>query len=115
MKKTRQRISDEKVIPGSGNIFADLGLANPAEAIAKARLADVICRFLDEQGLNQKEAARRLGVDQPKISALRHGRLRGFSMERLIHFLNRLRHSVTIRIEPATKPAAEVGLYVAVA
>ena len=36
-------------------------------------------------------------------------------MERLIHFLNRLRHSVTIRVEPTPKPTGQAGLYVAVA
>lgn len=115
MKRTRKNVSNDRVIQGSGNVFADIGLANPAEALAKARLAHVLCRFLDEQGLNQKEAARRLGIDQPKISALMNGMLRGFSIERLIHFLNRLRHNVTIRIDQVARPAAEVGLYVAVA
>jgi predicted XRE-type DNA-binding protein len=69
------------VTPSSGNVFADLGFADAGERQTKVRLAFAI---------NQILAARVLGVNQPKISALLDYRLEGFSVERLMHFLNAL-------------------------
>src|SRR5436309_2401117 len=89
-----------KTTPSSGNVFADLGLPRPEERLAKAGLALEIERVLRNRGLNQADAAKILGIDQPKISALRNGRLSGFSVERLIRFLNALDHDVEIVVKP---------------
>ncbi|MFH1831723.1 MAG: helix-turn-helix transcriptional regulator, partial [bacterium] len=80
----------KKFEQSSGNVFADLGLPNPEEALAKAELARQINFVIKKQKLTQKEAALLLGIDQPKISALISGRLSGFSLERLFRFLNEL-------------------------
>ncbi len=85
----------------SGNVFADLGVENPEEALAKAELARQIAKIIKRRKLTQKQAAEILGVDQPKISAIFHGRLRSFSVERLIRFINELGQDVTIMISPA--------------
>ena len=61
------------VTKSSGNIFADLGLANPEELIIKAELARQIAKIIAEQKITQTEAARILGIDQPKVSALIKG------------------------------------------
>ncbi len=83
MAKTAKRIAIEK---GSGNIFADLGLANADEMSTKLRLSVVINKIMADRKLTQAEAAKALGVNQPKISALLHYKLEGFSVERLMHF-----------------------------
>ena len=70
----------------SGNVFADMGLPNPEELLAKADLAIQISRIIEERGLTQAQAAELLAIDQPKISALVRGRLEGFSIERLTRF-----------------------------
>jgi len=72
----------------SGNIFADLGVKNPEEALAKSELAIQIQLAIQKKKLTQKKAAALLGIDQPKISALLSGKLSGFSLERLIRYLN---------------------------
>lgn len=72
----------------SGNVFADLGLANPEELVIKAELARQIAKIITQEEMNQAEAAQILGVDQPKISALMKGDLSSFSTERLFRFLN---------------------------
>jgi predicted XRE-type DNA-binding protein len=77
-------------IISSGNVFADLGLPNPEEALAKAELAQKIIVLIRKRGLTQIQAAKVLGVDQPKVSALTRGQLSGFSLERLMRFLLRL-------------------------
>ncbi|MES2121508.1 MAG: helix-turn-helix transcriptional regulator [Chlamydiota bacterium] len=85
----------------SGNVFADLGVENPEEALAKSELAHQITKIIKKKKLTQKKAAEILDVDQPKISALIRGRLRSFSLERLIRFLNALGQDVSIVITPA--------------
>jgi predicted XRE-type DNA-binding protein len=89
----------------SGNVFADMGLPDAEELLAKADLAIQISRIIEERGLTQAQAAEALGVDQPKVSALVRGRLEGFSMERLYRFLNALGQDVEIVVRP--KPRTE--------
>ena len=92
----------------SGNVFADLGIKNPEEALAKSELARQIAKLIKKKKLTQKQAAEILGIDQPKISALIRGRLRSFSLERLICFLNELGQDVSIMVTP-TKSQSERG------
>jgi predicted XRE-type DNA-binding protein len=72
---------------GSGNVFADLGLPDPEELLVKAAAVSRISDLIKERGITQAQVATLLGIDQPKVSALLRGRLRGFSLERLISFL----------------------------
>ena len=90
----------------SGNVFADLGLPEPEEALAKAQLAYRISSIITHRHLTQKTAAELLGIDQPKVSALMRGRLGGFSTERLLRFLNVLGRDVEIRIKPKPRTRA---------
>lgn len=87
-------------IEGSGNVFADIGLPNADELLAKAELAIRITDILHRRRLTQIQAAEILGVDQPKVSALVRGRLAGFSIERLLRFLLLLGADVSITIQP---------------
>jgi predicted XRE-type DNA-binding protein len=87
------------VIAGSGNVFRDLGLKNPEELLAKTKLAARIVQILEERELSQTEAAKLLGVDQPKVSQIYHGRLDDFSIERLMRFLTALHRDIRIVIE----------------
>lgn len=93
MAKREARI---RVIRGSGNAFADLGLPNAEEEKTKVRLAVAINQVLEERRLSQTVAARRLGVSQPKVSALVNYKLSEFSVERLMRFLSVLGRDVEI-------------------
>lgn len=104
-RRKNHRVSD-------GNIFADLGLAQPEEVLAKAELADRIGQVVRARRLTQARAAEILGVDQPKISALNCGKLSGFSIERLMRFLVLLGNDVEIRVKLAAKPKADARLLV---
>jgi predicted XRE-type DNA-binding protein len=84
---------------GSGNVFADLNLPNPEEVLVKAELAQRINSVIQKKKLTQEQAALVLGIDQPKVSALASGKLSGFSLERLIRFLNELGQDVVINIK----------------
>lgn len=93
----------------SGNVFADLGLPNPEEMLAKAELAIQINSLIEQKKLTQVEAAKLLDVDQPKISLLAKGKLSGFSLERLFKFLNLLGQNITIQVSKAkTRKKANV-------
>jgi predicted XRE-type DNA-binding protein len=78
------------VTASSGNVFADLGFAGAEERKTKVRLAFAINQILQRRHLPQAEAARRLAINQPRVSALVNYRLEGFSVERLMYFLNAL-------------------------
>ena len=87
----------------SGNVFRDLGLPDADLLQAKADLVHQISALIEERGLTQMQAADVLRVTQPKISALLHGRLDGFSMDRLVRFLNALDQDVKISVRPKAK------------
>jgi len=90
-------------------VFEDMGLADADERLAKARLAHEICELLRRAKLTQAQAARKLGIDQPKVSALMRGRLRDFSTDRLIRFITLLDRDVWIVIrEPKKSSGAGV-------
>jgi predicted XRE-type DNA-binding protein len=79
--------------------FATLGLKNAEELDTKVRLCVAINRILEVRGLTQMvEAARAVGVNQPKVSALKGYKLEGFSVERLMHSVTALEHDMVIEI-----------------
>ena len=90
----------EPVTRGTKNVFADLGFPDAAERQAKLRLAYALNQVLDASKLSQGDAAKVLGVTQPKVSALRHYKLAGFSVERLMNLLTALDQDVEIVIRP---------------
>ena len=100
-------------IVGSGNVFADLGHSRPQEALAKAQLARKINKIIETHRLTQVEAADLLDADQPKISALRRGRLSGFSLDRLVRFLVLLGSDVQIVVKPQRHRRRRAKLLVA--
>lgn len=95
--------TEMKVTPADGNIFETLGFPDAEELKAKAELVIQIIQIMEERGLKQVEAAEIMGIDQPKVSQLVHGRLDGFSMERLYRFLNALGMDVEIVVKPVPR------------
>lgn len=88
--------SEISVTPSSGNVFADLGFAEPEEELAKAQLAYHIQGIIKKRRLTQTAAAALMGIDQPKVSALLNGRLANFSSGRLMRLLTVLGQDVEI-------------------
>lgn len=100
-------------VVSSGNVFADLGVPNPEEALAKAELASKIAVLLRERRLTQAKAAKLLGIDQPKVSNLLRGHLTGFSLERLMRFLLLLGQDIRIEVEAAPRDRSQARVLVA--
>lgn len=98
---------------GSGNVFADIGVGRPEVALAKAELAHKIATTIERLELTQVEAARLLEVDQPKISALKRGRLAGFSLDRLVRFLVLLGNDVEIVVKARRRSPRHARLMIA--
>ena len=96
--KTKTRKKSNAVTEGSGNVFADMGVAEPEQALAKAKLAAKIAAAIEEEKLTQTEAAERLGTDQSKVSAIVRGRLDQFSTERLLQYAQMIGYDVEIHV-----------------
>lgn len=94
----------------SGNIFADLKLPQADDLLAKAELAAKIIAEIQRRRVTQAQAGAILGIDQPKISALKQGKLSGFSIERLMRFLLLLGRDIEIAVKekPRSRPAARL-------
>jgi predicted XRE-type DNA-binding protein len=101
-----------QVHSSSGNVFADLGLANPDELMLKAELVNKIDELISARQLTETEAAELLGIDRSKLSALIRGKFSAFSTECLFRFLNALGSNVEIRITANSKPNVQAGTHV---
>ncbi len=108
--KKQERVTFEK---SSGNVFADIGFANPEREQLKAHLTLQIYRIIKSRGLTQAEAGAILGIKQPHVSALMRNRSGNFSVERLMDFLIALGHDVEITVRPAHKAHGHVSITLA--
>lgn len=90
----------------SGNVFADLGLADAEKLKIKTGLVIEIRKAIREIGLTQQEAAKRMGITQPKVSDMMRGDFSNLSERKLMDCLTRLGYDIEIKVRPAN---AEVG------
>jgi predicted XRE-type DNA-binding protein len=111
-KRSRESLS---ITRGSTNVFEDLGYPDAVERQAKLRLAYALNQVLEGRHLSQADAAKVLGVTQPKVSALRHYKLTGFSVERLMNLLTALDQDVeiVIRKKPRSRRSGRISVVAA--
>ncbi len=102
MSAKKKRLAGIEYVESSGNVFADLDIPEPEEAMAKAKLAMKIYETIKTKKLTQAKAAKILKISQPKVSLLLRGYLTDFSLERLLRFLNDLGQDVYISIIPCS-------------
>ena len=112
-KKKQNPLEEIECEISSGNVFADLGIENPEEELTKAKLVWQIEQIIKKKKLTQIAAAKVMGINQPKVSALMRRKLDGFSVERLIHFLNMLGQDIDIvvRPKPRSRKQAMINVY----
>ncbi|HWS84283.1 MAG TPA: helix-turn-helix transcriptional regulator [Ktedonobacteraceae bacterium] len=96
----------EGITPSSGNVFADIGLPYPEEALAKSQLAYRIATIIKARGLSPEAAANLLGTSQSKISLIKTGQLGGITIDRLMRFLTALDEEVEIIVRHRQGPFA---------
>lgn len=104
MSKTKE--TDYEVT--EGNVFAALGLDQPEELLARAKLLHQVSILIKKCGLSQQEVAKKLGITQPKVSMLVTGRLSEFSTDTLLHYLSVLGCEVQIRVK---MPRSRLGIF----
>ena len=91
---------EEKIIPGSGNVYADLQIKNPEEMLRKAQLVASLQDIIEKRGLSQREAAKCMGISQPKLSLLLRGKFQGVSETKIMDCLAKLGSEVRIVVTP---------------
>ena len=106
MAKQREEHPEYEI--SSGNVFADLGLDQPEELLARAKLLDAVSTLIKNCGLSQKEVAKKLRITQPKVSMLVSGQLSAFSTDTLMHYLSLLGCEVQIKVK---KPRTRRGIF----
>lgn len=94
-------MSKARSTKSSGNVFADLGVPNAEEHLAKADLVIGIAALVKSKGLTQKEVSGLIGLAQPDVSKLLRGHFDGYSFERLFGFLHALGENVVITVSAA--------------
>lgn len=102
-RREEQSLEEISVTPSTGNVFEDLGLPDAEELLVKSNLAIKISKIIEKRHLSQKGAAAILGIPQPKVSMIQHGKLRGFSLEKLCHLLTLLGRDVDIVVKDRKK------------
>jgi predicted XRE-type DNA-binding protein len=105
-KRSQEMSRDKKVTASSGNVFADLGFANPEEELLKAKLIREIRGIIKRRKLTQTKAAAVLGLKQPDVSALVTGRVGKFSIDRLVRCLDRLDYKVDVVVRHKPRRAS---------
>lgn len=98
---------------GSGNVYADLGVPDAEKLKIKTGLVIEIRKAMRSQGLTQQEAARRMGVTQPKVSDMMRGDFSNLSERKLMDCLNQLGYDIEIRVKAAAKPVGHLVLAIA--
>jgi predicted XRE-type DNA-binding protein len=96
-----------EIEPGSGNVYADLGMRDADEMRVKAQLAAKIGEIVRMRQWTQQQAARVLGMTQPKLSNLLRGQFRGVSEAKMLECLAKLGRDVQIVVGPDRPSGAE--------
>jgi predicted XRE-type DNA-binding protein len=87
-----------QLVPGSGNVFRDLRLANPEAEQLKSSLAAEIISVLNERKLTVRRAHDLTGFAAADFSRVRQAKLSRFTVDRLLAMLDRLDQHVEISV-----------------
>jgi len=98
---------------GSGNVFADLGLPDAEKLKIKAGLVIEIRKAMRRLELTQQEAAKRMGLTQPKVSDMMRGDFSNLSERKLMDCLTRLGYNIEIKVKPTKEAVGHLLLAVA--
>jgi predicted XRE-type DNA-binding protein len=98
----QERTMTQKLIfeESSGNVFADLGLADADELLMRGKIGIQVLHLLKKRNLEQREMSELLGIPQPEVSHLMDGEFQRFSEGKLLLFLKRLDTEITLHLRP---------------
>jgi predicted XRE-type DNA-binding protein len=89
------------------NVYEQLGFPDADEMLVKAQLVSQIAEILHERGWSQQQAAKVLGLTQPKLSKMLRGQFRGISEMKMMDCLLKLGRAVKIVVGPETETGDE--------
>jgi predicted XRE-type DNA-binding protein len=92
------QIEEEVMANVNSNIFEDLGFDSEVAANLKIR-AELILElreYINQHSLTQSDAAKRLGIKQPEVSAINTGKLERFTIDQLVTLLTRIGHTLKV-------------------
>lgn len=115
MKNLNPSLSEGSVTVGSGNIFADLDVPYAEEELLKSDLAIEIGRIIRSKGWTQKEAAKVIGISQPRVSMMLRDQLDDLSIDVLLGAVRRLGRNIEVRISAEEHPPSATKAKVIVA
>lgn len=87
----------------SGNVFLDLNVKDPEIALLKSEIAVEIRAAIARKGITQKEVGKILGVQPIKVSNIVCGRLSGYTLDRLMGYLQKLDVDLEIKLKEKPK------------
>ena len=93
----------------SGNIYADLDIKDADEMLRKAKLVANIQDTIKKRGWTQQEAAKILGMTQPKLSLMLRGQFHGISETKILDCLARLGNDIQIVVTPRSGTHSQQG------
>lgn len=97
---------DFELVHGSGNVFRDLGIANPEVEQLKAILATKIIGVLDSQNMTVRRAHELTRFAAADFSRVRQAKLARFTIDRLMTMLDRLDQDVEVTVNVQARPHA---------
>ena len=103
-------IDGVEVHSSSGNVYADLGLADAEQLKIKTVLVIEIRKAMKSLSLTQQEAAKRMGISQPKVSDMMRGDFSNLSERKLMDCLTRLGYDIEIKVLPAKSSVGHLTL-----
>lgn len=109
----RRLVDGTEVMRSSGNVYADLGLPDADRLKIKTSLVVEIRKAMRSLGLTQQDAAKRMGISQPKVSDMMRGDFSNLSERKLMDCLIRLGYDIEIKVKPASKPVGHLMLAIA--
>jgi len=107
--KTRL-INGIEVHRGTANVYADLGLLDADKLKIKSGLVIEIRKAMRNLNLTQQEAAKRMGITQPKVSDMMRGDFSNLSERKPMDCLTRLGDDIEISVRPAKSDVGQLVL-----
>jgi predicted XRE-type DNA-binding protein len=106
----KELIQGVEVLTGSDNVFADLGLPDAEKLKIKTTLVIEICKAIRAGNMTQDQAAKRMGLTQPKVSGMLRGDFSNLSERKLMDCLTRLGYDIEIKLKPSFAPLGHLTL-----
>ena len=90
----------KRITKSSGNIFLYLGFpAHEASVmLLRAQLAEALRSWMERERLTQAQAAKRLGIAQPRISEIARGKVELMSLDYLVGLCAKAKVDVGLRL-----------------